>query len=76
MSLPHLRPTPLPKSANLNGLLAIIQKTDIELAGGSEAAKTAIDQHIKLFKTCAEVEAYTKEVMQRVQGGKACKPVN
>jgi phospholipase C len=57
---------PVPRSGNLVGTLAVLRKTDLELAGDSPAARVALAARWAAIRTRGDVEAYAKEVLAKV----------
>ncbi len=64
-------PQPLPSAGNLQGLLGVALKTDIELSDGSVAKKTAIMAKFKTIQTRGQAQAYIEDVMTRMRAAQA-----
>jgi phospholipase C len=62
--------TPLPNEGNVHGFLAIMLKTDIELAHGDAAAIQAMQERVRNITTRVEAEAYANEVYAKVQAAR------
>jgi phospholipase C len=62
--------TPLPDEGNVHGFLAIMLKTDIELAHGDAAAIQAMQERVRNITTRVEAETYANEVYAKVQAAK------
>jgi phospholipase C len=58
---------PLPAAGNVHGVMAILAKTDAELAGGNPAQVGAIRQRVAGINTVGQAEAYAQEVMAKAQ---------
>lgn len=58
---------PIPDNGMLAGLLGIALKTEIELAGGADAARTALIERFRQIRTLGQADAYLKAVMGRVE---------
>lgn len=64
-------PTPLKETGNTMGFLHIAAKTDIELQGGTDAAKAAVLARVQAIKTNGEARIYFAEVGAKLQAAKA-----
>jgi phospholipase C len=64
-------PTPLKATGNTMGFLHIAAKTDIELQGGTDAAKAAVLARVQAIKTNGQARAYFAEVGTKLQAAKA-----
>lgn len=62
---------PLPESGNVRGLLAVLLKTDLELARGDEDETRAIHARFAAIETRADAEAYAAEVVTRATAAQA-----
>lgn len=58
---------PIPSRGMLAGLLGIALKTEIELAGGAEATRSALIARFRQIRTLGQAENYLKSVMGRVE---------
>ncbi|MDQ0466549.1 phospholipase C [Caulobacter ginsengisoli] len=58
---------PLPQTGNTPGFMAIVAKTDIELAGGDPAKAAEIKARLAAIKTVGEADAYVDEVLDRAR---------
>lgn len=66
-------PTPLKETGNTMGFLHIAAKTDIELQGGTDAAKAAVLARVEAIRTNGQARAYFAEVWTKLQAAKADK---
>jgi len=64
-------PTPLPEIGNMIGFLHIAAKTDIELQGGTDAAKTAVLARVQAIQTKGQARQYFQEIYTRLQAARA-----
>lgn len=64
-------PTPLPDKGNAIGFLGIAAKTDIELQGGTEAARAAVLARVQAIQTKGQARQYFQEVWAKLQAAKA-----
>jgi hypothetical protein len=64
---------PIPDRGMLAGLLGIALKTEIELAGGTDAARSALIARFRLIRTLGQADAYLKSVMGRVESARAAR---
>jgi phospholipase C len=62
--------TALPDEGNIHGFLAIMLKTDIELAHGDAADIQAMQERVRGITTRVQAEAYAHEVYAKVQAAK------
>lgn len=63
-------PTPLPDAGNEIGFLHIAAKTDIELQGGTDEAKTAVLARLQTIQTKGQARQYFQEVGTKLQAAK------
>jgi phospholipase C len=64
---------PLPEKGNVIGFLHIAAKTDWELSGKNEAAKTLFQAKLQAIKTKGQARAYFGEVMAKLKTARAAK---
>nr|MBA3487555.1 phosphoesterase [Lysobacter sp.] len=62
---------PIPERGMLAGLLGVALKTEIELAGGPDAARAALIARFRHIRTLGQADAYLKAVMGRVEAARA-----
>ncbi|PXA92795.1 phosphoesterase [Caulobacter sp. D4A] len=65
---------PLPDTGNVQGLLATLAKTDLEVSGGTPAEAAAIQARVAAIKTRGDLQAYQQEVNAKVQQARAANP--
>jgi phospholipase C len=68
---------PLPEAGNVNGVLGVLLKTDLELARGDPAEEAAIRERFASVKTVGDAQAYADEVRTKVtvaQANRTAKP--
>ena len=68
-------PQPLPESGNVHGLLAVLHKTDLDLARGDESEIAAINAKFSAITTQAHAEAYATEVVTKAKAAEANRAV-
>jgi phospholipase C len=68
--LAALAQEPLPESGNLLGVLAVAQKTDIELSSGAPVERAAIVARVQAARTRGDADAYIREVMAKVRAAR------
>jgi hypothetical protein len=61
----------LPDSGNINGVLNILLKTDLELSRGDPVEDSAIRQRFDSIKTVADAQAYADAVRTKVTAAQA-----
>ncbi len=67
----------VPEAGNVNGVLGVLLKTDLELARGDPAEEAAIRERFASVKTVGDAQAYADEVRTKVtaaQANRAAKP--
>jgi hypothetical protein len=69
--LTALSQEPIPETGNLRGLLAVAQKTEIELSSGTPVERTAIVAKVQALQTRGDAEAYLSQVMAQVKAKRA-----
>lgn len=65
--LTALSQEPIPESGNLIGILAVAQKTDIELSSGTPVERAAIVAKVQTLQTRGDAQTYITQVMARVK---------
>ena len=66
-----VREQPLPDAGNMHGFLAIMLKTDLELARGDEAETAAIQDKFKQITTRGDAQTYAEEVLSKAKVAQA-----